>query len=313
MKLQVSSSPHIRQQPSTRRIMLDVIIALVPALFASLFIFGLQALAVVAVTVSSCVLTEYICRKMMKRDNTIVDLSAVVTGLLLAFSLPPAIPLWICVIGAVVAIGIVKQMFGGIGNNFVNPAITARIILMISFPLPMSTWTIPGNPIDLVTTATPLESLNRGFSNLPSYWDMLIGFKGGCLGEISVLALLLGAGFLLFRKVIKIWIPFSYIATVLLIIAIAGRDPLFHLLSGGLVLGAFFMATDYVTSPLTTKGKLIYGVGCGLITALIRLFGGMAEGVSYAILLMNILTPHIDRMTIPIPFGGGKKRARQKV
>lgn len=290
--------------------MLDVIIALVPAFLASLFIFGLQALTVVAVTVGSCILTEYICRKMMRRDNTIVDLSAVVTGLLLSFSLPPAIPLWICVIGAVVAIGVVKQMFGGIGNNFVNPAITARIILMISFPLPMSTWTIPGGSADLLTAATPLESFNRGFSTLPSYWEMFLGFKGGCLGEISIIALLLGAAFLLYRKVIKIWIPFSYIATVLLIVTFAGRDPLFHLLSGGLVLGAFFMATDYVTSPLTTRGKLIYGIGCGLITALIRLFGGMAEGVSYAILLMNILTPHIDRMTIPVPFGGGKKHAK---
>jgi electron transport complex protein RnfD len=309
MKLQVSSSPHIREQSSTRRIMLDVVISLIPALLASVFFFGLRALAVVAVTVGSCILTEYLCRKVMKRDNTIVDLSAVVTGLLLAYSLPPAIPLWICVIGAVVAIGVVKQMFGGIGNNFVNPAIAARIILMISFPLPLSTWTMPAGPADLVTAATPLESLNRGFSYIPTYWEMFLGFKGGCLGEISIIALLLGAGFLLYRKVIKVWIPFSYIATVLLIVAIAGRDPLFHLLSGGLVLGAFFMATDYVTSPLTTRGKLIYGIGCGLITALIRLFGGMAEGVSYAILLMNILTPHIDRITLPVPFGGGEKRA----
>jgi len=325
MNLQVSSSPHMRDGSDTRRIMLDVIIALVPALLASVCFFGLRSLVVVSVTVSVSVLTEYLCRKGMKRYNSIHDLSAVVTGLLLAFSIPPTTPLWICAIGAVIAIGIVKQMFGGIGNNFVNPAIAARIVLGISFPVQMNQWTILGSidsvvkniggsfaGYDLVTTATPLGLLQKGAADLPGYWDLFIGNKAGCLGEISILALLIGACYLVYRKIIKIWIPFSFIGTTVLIVAIAGRDPLYHLLSGGLILGAFFMATDYVTSPLSTKGKLIYGVGCGLITALIRLFGGMVEGVSYAILLMNIITPHIDNLTIPVPFGGGKKRAKQK-
>lgn len=318
MKLQVSSSPHVRDSATTRRIMADVIIALVPALIASVILFGYRSLLVVSVTVSCSVLTEYIARKIMKRYNSVYDLSAIVTGLLLAYCLPPTTPLWICAIGAVVAVGIVKQMFGGIGNNFVNPAIAARIILAISFPVQMNHWTILGSGsasggYDLITTATPLALLNKGAGNLPGYLDLFLGVKGGCLGEVSILALLIGAAYLLYRKVIKIWIPLSYIATTVIIIALAGKDPLYHVMSGGLILGAFFMATDYVTSPLTNRGKLIYGFGCGLITALIRLFGGMAEGVSFSILIMNIITPHIDHFNIPIPFGGGKKHAKQKV
>ncbi len=304
--------------------MLDVIIALIPALIASVLIFGLRSLTVVSVTVGFSVLTEFISRKLMKRDNTISDLSAVVTGLLLAYSLPPTIPLWICAIGAIVAIGAVKQMFGGIGNNFVNPAIAARIILTVSFPSQMNQWSIVetvggvfndiGRSLsgaDLITAATPLALLVKGSPDIPSYWQVFLGFKGGCIGEVSVLALLIGAAYLLFRNVIKPWIPFAYIGTTVLLAGIAGRDPLYHALAGGLILGAFFMATDYATSPLTTRGKLIYGVGCGLITALIRLFGGMVEGVSFSILLMNILTPHIDRLTVPVPFGGSVKHVRK--
>ncbi len=324
MNLQVSSSPHIKEQATTRRLMRDVILALLPALLASVFLFGLRALAVVSITVASCVLIEYLARKIMRRDSTVADLSAVVTGLLLSFSLPPTVPLWICPIGAFVAIGVVKQMFGGIGNNFVNPAVTARIVLHISFPLSMGTWTmvkdpaaslgnIPGSLFgaDLISSATPLQTAGKASALLPSYGTLLFGLKSGCIGEVCVIALLLGAVYLVARKVIKLWIPLAYIGTMLLIVAAAGKDPLYHLLSGGLVLGAFFMATDYVTSPITVKGKLLFGIGCGAITALIRLFGGMTEGVSYAILLMNILTPHIDRLTIPVPFGGGKKRAKQ--
>lgn len=309
MNLQISSSPHTRDSSETKRIMLDVIIALAPALLVSIYFFGLRSLSVIAITVASAVLTEYVARKIMKRDNTIFDLSAIVTGVLLAMSLPPTIPFWICVIGSVIAIGVVKQMYGGIGNNFVNPAIAARIVLAVSFPTHMNKWTIG---TDLVTTATPLDFLRKGADNLPSYWQLFIGDKGGCLGEVSVLALLIGAAYLIYRKVIKIWIPLSFIGTTLIIVAIAGKDPLFHVLSGGLVIGAFFMATDYVTSPLTNKGKIIFGIGCGLITGIIRLYSGMAEGVSFSILIMNIVTPHIDNYTIPISFGGGKKRAKKE-
>ncbi|MHB1483578.1 MAG: RnfABCDGE type electron transport complex subunit D [Saccharofermentanales bacterium] len=309
MNLQISSSPHIRDDSQTRRIMLDVIIALAPALLVSVYFFGLRSLAVIAVTVAAAVLTEYCARKIMKRNNTLFDLSAVVTGILLAMSMPPTIPYWICIIGSVVAIGIVKQMYGGIGSNFVNPAIAARIVLAVSFPAQMNKWTIG---TDLVSTATPLDVLRKGTEVLPTYWQLFIGDKGGCIGEISVLALLIGAAYLIFRKVIKIWIPLSFIATTLIIVAVAGKDPLFHVLSGGLVIGAFFMATDYVTSPLTNRGKIIFGIGCGVITGIIRLYSGMAEGVSFSILIMNIVTPHIDNYTIPVSFGGGKKRAKQE-
>jgi Na+-translocating ferredoxin:NAD+ oxidoreductase subunit D len=324
MNLQVSSSPHIRDHSKTSVLMRDVIIALVPTFLASVYFFGLRSVWVVFLTVISAVITEAVCRKIMKRYNSIYDLSAVVTGMLLALSFPPTIPWWICIVGAFIAIAVVKQMFGGIGNNFVNPAIAARIVLTVSFPSQMSRWTIlshienpikdiPGSVIgtDLVTTATPLDLLSKGAQTLPDYWQIFIGYKGGCLGEVSVLALLIGATYLLFRHVIKPWIPLAFIGTTILLVALGGKDPLYHALSGGLIIGAFFMATDYVTSPLTNKGKLIFGFGCGLITGLIRLFGGMVEGVSFSILIMNIVTPHIDRLTIPIPFGGGRKRAKK--
>ncbi|MHB8961640.1 MAG: RnfABCDGE type electron transport complex subunit D [Saccharofermentanales bacterium] len=325
MNLQVSSSPHMRDGSTTSRLMLDVIIALVPALLAAVYFFGLRVLLVAAVTVGSSVLLEYISRKVMKRDNTIHDLSAVVTGLLIAFSISPATPLWMCVVGSFIAIVVVKQMFGGLGNNFVNPAITARIIMAVSFPVQMGTWKLlePADRLfgnlagsftgaDLVTSATPLYLLSSGAENLPSYTDLFLGSTSGCIGEVSVLAILLGAAYLLARKVIKLWIPLSFIASVMLVVFVSGGDLLYHLLSGGLMIGAFFFATDYVTSPFTNKGKVIFGIGCGLITGLIRIYGGMPEGVAFSILLMNILTPHIDNMTIPVPFGGGKKSEKQK-
>lgn len=325
MNLQVSSSPHIRDHSNTQRIMLDVIIALIPTLLASIYFFGLRSLVVISCTVICCVITEYLSRRLMKRYNSVYDLSAVITGLLLAMSFPPTIPLWICVIGAVVAIGVVKQMFGGIGNNFVNPAIAARIVLMVSFPAQMNKWTMLSSidssiknigdsltGYDLVTTATPLDLLSKGVTALPSYWQVFVGFKGGCLGEVSALALLIGAAYLIYRNVIKIWIPLSFITTTVLIVAIAGKDPFYQAMSGGLIIGAFFMATDYVTSPLTNRGKIIFGIGCGLITGLIRLFGGMTEGVSFSILIMNIITPHIDNYNIPIPFGGGRKHEKAR-
>lgn len=322
MTLQVSSSPHIRDNASTTRLMLDVIIALVPALAVSIYMFGLRSLLIVCLTTGSAVLFEYLSRLLMKRYNSISDLSAVVTGLLLSFNLPPTVPIWLPIIGSFVAIVVVKQMFGGIGHNFVNPALAARIILTLSFPAAMTRWAIlagrvaghgitPGGPVgegtDLIATATPLYLIQAGETGsavMPGYLDLFVGYKGGCLGEVSVLALSVGVIYLLIRKVVSPWIPLTYIATVAAITAVFGQDPLYHILSGGLFLGAFFMATDYVTSPLSRKGKIIFGIGCGIMTALIRLFGGMTEGVSFAILFMNILTPHIDRWTIPVPFGG---------
>jgi electron transport complex protein RnfD len=310
--LEVSSSPHIRDTVTTRRLMLDVVFALIPALFAAFFFFGARPLAVVAVSISSAVLFEYVCRKVMKRYNSIGDMSAVVTGFLLALNLPPNIPLYIAVIGSFIAIVVVKQMFGGVGNNIINPAMAARVVLTISFPSAMSRWVILGQhaigeQVDFVSSATPLYILQNG-GQMPAYLDLFMGHKAGSLGEVSIMALCIGIAYLLFRKVITLWIPLSYIATVALITAVAGQNPLYHVLSGGLFLGAFFMATDYVTSPLTNKGKVIFGIGCGLMTAMIRLFGSMSEGVSFSIMLMNMLTPTIDQMIQPKVFGGGEAR-----
>jgi electron transport complex protein RnfD len=330
MILQVSSSPHIRGRDDTRRLMLDVIIALLPAVAASVYFFGLRALLVILISVVSAVGFEYLSRKVMKRYNSIGDLSAVVTGLLISFNLPPTVPFWLPVIGSLVAIVAVKQMFGGIGQNFVNPALASRVILSLSFPALMTTWSIQASRAlesglirqvgesvrgtDLIATATPLYLLqNAGgvvLEGMPGYLQLFFGFKGGCLGEVSIFALLIGALYLTIRKVITLDIPLAYLATVALMTFLAGQDPLYHILSGGLFLGAVFMATDYVTSPLTRRGKIVFGIGCGLLTGLIRLFGGMTEGVSFSILLMNILTPHLDRWTIPVQFGGGRRNVK---
>lgn len=308
-KLIVSSSPHLRSGASTQRIMLDVIIALCPALIASFVFFGPRALILVAVTVLSCVLSEYISRKVMKRDNTVPDLSCIVTGLLLAFNLPVSLNPLMAVFGGVVAIVVVKQMFGGIGQNFVNPALTARIILMNSFPADMSNWT-PAfgwlNGTDATTTATPLAVLKQGGEFNFSYMDLFLGSTGGCLGETCALALILGGVYLIVRRVISPVIPVTYLATVTVISLIAGRDPLVDLLTGGLMIGAFFMATDYTTSPISRNGRIIYAIGCGLFTMLIRMFASLPEGVSYSIVLMNILVPLIERVSLPKPFGSRK-------
>ncbi len=316
-KLLVSPSPHLRGSENTQKIMLDVIIALLPAAVASIVIFGPRALMVIAVCVCSSVVAEYLCRRVMKRPNTVGDLSAVVTGLLLAFNLPVTIHPAIAALGAVIAIVVVKQMFGGIGQNFVNPALTARIVLMVSFPTAMSTWVSPfyyrmGESLDAVTTATPLTMLNEGAqSGMPDLIHMFFGVRGGCLGETCIFALLLGGIYLLARGIIGIWIPAVYIGTVFVMTWLLGGDPLYGVMSGGLVLGAVFMATDYTTSPLTRSGKIIFAVGCGLLTVLIRKFGALPEGVSFSIILMNILVPHIERLTRPKPFGEeGKRREK---
>lgn len=302
----VSSSPHIKSNSSTTRIMLDVIIALIPALIMGVVNFGFYSLLLVCVTVAAAVLAEYICRRVMKRDNTISDLSAVVTGLLLGLNLPPTLPLWMGAFGSVVAIVVVKQFFGGLGNNFVNPAIAARIILMLCFAGAMTAWKDSAIATDGVTGATPLQELSAGSNRVPSLWTMFIGARAGSIGETCSIALILGGVYLMARRVISPAIPVSFVGTVFLLTFIKDFDGaygLYHVLSGGLLLGAIFMATDYVTSPITLSGKIIYGILCGAVTVVIRLFGALPEGVSYAILLMNILTPHIDNLTLPKPFG----------
>ena len=273
----------------------------------SAVLFGPRTLLIAALSVAACVGFEYGFRRLIGRDNTISDLSAVVTGILLAFNLPATIPLWMVVIGDFVAIVIVKQFFGGIGQNFVNPALVGRIVLMISFPAEMTSkeWIMPlaFKSADAATSATPLTFLSSGEQMPFSFRDMFFGLRPGSLGEVCIAALLLGGIYLCVKRVISPVIPLVFMGTTALITGLCGQNVLYNLMSGGLVLGSVFMATDYTTCPINTKGKIIYAVGCGLLTALIRLFGNMPEGVSMAILLMNILVPHIERLTAPKPFG----------
>ncbi|CUN72930.1 RnfABCDGE type electron transport complex subunit D [Clostridium sp. NSJ-49] len=303
-KLIVTSSPHVKSSTTTSTIMRDVIIALIPALIASNIIFGLRAGLVTAVCVASCVGFEYLSRRIMNKKNTISDLSAVVTGIILAFNLPSTMPLWMCVIGSFVAIVIVKQLFGGIGQNFANPAITARIVLLVSFGTQMTNWAAPkiAAVADAVSGATPMAQIAAG--ETPNLLNMFLGTTGGSLGETSALALLIGGIYLVYRKVINPIIPVAFIGTVFVFTAVLGVNPLAQILGGGLFLGAIFMATDYSTSPVTNMGKLIFGIGCGFITVLIRVFGSYPEGVSFAILLMNILVPYIDKATRLKALGG---------
>jgi len=304
----ISASPHLHCGETTRIVMQDVVIALLPALGMSFVYYGWRALMLTAVCVLSCVLCEYVCRRVMNRRQTISDFSAVVTGILLAFCLPPELNPLFAVVGSVVAIAVVKQMFGGIGNNFANPAATARIVLMLSFPAAMTTFSPAfswmDNNLDTVTSATPLAE-PESYTMV----DLLLGVHGGSLGEVCAIALLLGGGYLLLRGVISWHIPVAFIGTAAVLSLLLGMDPLAQICSGGLLLGAFFMATDYVTSPVNKRGQIVFGIGCGLLTMLIRRFGAMAEGVSFAILLMNILTPHIERVTTPKPFGEEGKEA----
>lgn len=309
----VSSSPHIRSGESTKRIMIDVVIALLPALVAGIYFFGLKALWLTMVSVGFAVATEVVMQKIMKKPVTINDFSAVVTGILLAFNVPVTLPWWMLAIGAIFAIALVKQCFGGVGYNFVNPALAARAMLFASWPVDMTSWVKPG--IDAVTTATPMAILKgtEATGVLPSVWNMFVGNIGGCIGETSALALLIGGLYLLYRKVISPRIPLTYIATVgVLTLLFSGFDLTivpYHLFGGGLFLGAIFMATDYSSSPMTAKGQIIFALSCGLLTSVIRFYGGYPEGVSYSILLMNIATPLIDRFTLPRKFGGVKARA----
>lgn len=323
-KLVVSASPHDRTHKTVRSIMLDVIIALIPALVASVVFFGPRALLIECIAVGTCVIFEYFSRFIMKRDQTVGDLSAVITGLLLAFNLPVSIPLWMIPIGSAVAIVVAKQFFGGIGQNFVNPAIAGRIVLLTSFPVAMSTWTTPltwsMKQLDGVTKASPLASIHdmvsTGVSPEPTITEMILGWREGCLGETCAIAILVGGLYLIIRKVISPTIPLIYIGTVALFMLVAGKGDLrfvaYELLGGGLLLGAFFMATDYTTSPITFKGKIIFAIGCGAITSLIRIFGNLPEGVSYSIIIMNILVPLIENITIPKPFGTPKEKKGAK-
>ena len=302
-KLIVSPSPHDENYVKTHSIMLQVILALVPALGAAIYIFGARVIPLTAVTVGSCVLFEYLSRKLMKRDNTIGDISAVVTGVILAMNLPVTLPYWMAVIGSFVAIVIVKQLFGGIGQNFANPAITARIVLMVSFPSAMTNWVTPFwyKTADAVSSATPL--VVSGTADKASIIDLFLGKCGGCLGETCALALLLGGLYLAARKIISLAAPLSFIGTLFILSLIAGDDAVYQILAGGVFLGAFFMATDYATTPITQKGKIVFGLGCGIITFVIRHFGSYPEGVSFSILLMNVLTPYIEEVTRNKPFG----------
>lgn len=322
--LKISTAPHMNSNTTTQIIMRDVIIALVPAIFAALIFFGIGALKVILTAVAGCVLCEYLfCKYLFKTPNTTTDYSAIITGLLLAFNLPSNMPIWMILVGCFVSIGIAKMAFGGLGKNIFNPALVGRVFLFISFPVQMTSWPKPQFlnffKIDVETSATTLgiikhldaeSSATSLAKNLPDYWQMFIGDIGGCIGEISSIALIIGLFYMLYRKVITWHIPFYYISTVFMFTGIMWLvsdniqfEPVTQILSGGLLLGAIFMATDYVTSPMSKKGQVIFAVGCGFLTVIIRAYSAYPEGVSFAILIMNAFVPLIDRYTAPRVFG----------
>ena len=325
LNLTVSCSPHVHAADGTRDIMLDVVIALIPAMLGAVYFFGLRSLCVMAVSVAACVVFEYLYRKLLKKDTTVGDCSAIVTGVLLAMVCPVTIPYWTIIIGDFFAIVVVKQLFGGIGCNFLNPALAGRAFLF-SYPVIMTTWVAPytslnliGSNADAVTAAAPMSYLPQGMLPDTSVLYSFIGSVGGCLGETSAVLLLAGGVYLVVRKVISARIPLAYIATVAVIALLfpQGNDRLqwlgYQVFSGGLMLGAIFMATDYATSPVTKGGQIVYGIGCGLITMLIRYFGSYAEGVSYAILIMNVTVLLLDKIGVPKRFGyvkPGKEAAK---
>ena len=306
----ITPAPHIRTETTTQKIMSDVVIALLPAVFAGVYFFGIRAGFIMLVSVFTAVCAEALYQRLTRQEVTTWDLSAVITGLLLGMNLPPSAPLWLPVIGSLFAIIVVKQLFGGLGQNFMNPALAARALLLASYPAEMTSWTEPGqnmfgnsSSIDTVTTATPLALLKEGSftPELADYTAAFIGSIGGSVGETSAAALIIGGLYLLLKKVITWHTPFAYLATVYALTFFIGRDaamtgyPLYEILAGGLLLGAIFMATDYSSSPIKSDGKLIMGIGCGIITVIIRIYGGYPEGVTYAILLMNLAVPLIDR------------------
>lgn len=304
-KLVVSSSPHVHSDFTTRKIMGMVILALIPAGIIGVYFLGLRALWVILACIVASVLSEWAWQKLNHKKSTICDLSAVVTGLLLAYNLPPTIPIWMAVCGCVFAIIIVKHFYGGIGCNIVNPALAARAMMLISWPTAMTTWTVNG-----ISGPTPLAAMKAGTAGNVSVWNMLIGNMGGCIGETCSVLLILGGLYLIWEEVISLRIPVIYIATTAILASLFkhGGDVLLlnEILTGGLLIGAFFMATDYTTSPMTAKGQCIYAFGCGLITALIRMWGGYPEGVSFSILIMNVAVPLIDRYTEPRVLGAPK-------
>jgi len=309
-KFIVSASPHIKTQGSCSKIMWSVIAALIPAGVAGIFIFGLSALKVILVAAVAAVLTEGLLQKLMRKQLTMFDGSAIITGILLAYNLPPQVPLWLPAIGAFFAITIGKQAFGGLGFNIFNPALTGRAFLMASWPNYMTHWSNPRWQVDAVSSATALAILKQKIAlPLPSHWQLFVGDRGGCIGEVCIAALFAGALFLLWKGYIRWYTPFTFIFTAALLSwmfmgkGFFRREWLFYILSGGLILGAFFMATDYTTTPLTKKGQIIFGLGCGVLTFLIRKFAGYPEGVSYSILMMNAATPIIDRYTKTNKFG----------
>ena len=303
----LSSSPHIHTRDSSRRIMLDVIIALLPAAIAGVIIFGAKALGVIAACVITAVVSEALFNLIVHKQQTVGDLSAVVTGLLLALNLSTNVAIWQCVVGTVFAIVVVKCLFGGLGKNFANPAITGRVFMLLAF----SSVAGGAKPavVELVSSATPLELLAQGSENAPSLMELFLGLHGGAIGETCCLALLLGFAWLLFRRVIKWHVPVIFIGTVFVLYLIftgSFQMALAEILAGGLFIGAIFMATDYVTSPITLKGKMVFALGCGLVTFVIRYFYAYPEGVSFSILAMNILTPYIEKFTANTPLGGSK-------
>ena len=309
-RFSVSSSPHIRSSATTNRIMLDVIIALIPALVAGCIIFGIRALAVVATCVVSAVASEFVFNVITKKEQTVGDFSAAVTGMILGLNLHANSPIWQCVIGSVFAIIVVKCFFGGLGCNFANPAITARVFLLICFAGTLGGGAVPklSSAPELVSGATPLSVLKAG-GELPEILDMLLGMRGGAIGETCTVALLVGFIYLVVRKVINFEIPLIFVGTVFVLSLIVDNSfftATYQILSGGLVFGAVFMATDYVTTPITRSGKMIFAFGCGIITFLVRYFGNYPEGVSFAILFMNILSPYIERWTQKRALGGKK-------
>ena len=305
-RLSVSASPHIRHFDNTRGIMLDVLIALAPAAIYGCILFGFKALFLLLTSVAAAIAAEYLWNLILKKPQSIGDLSAAVTGLLLGMNLATGVPVWVAIIGSVAAIIVVKQMFGGLGHNFVNPAIGARIILLVSFPSFMTSFSDPlASKVDTVTKATPIAALAAGDG--VSYRDLFFGMHAGSIGETSAFLLLIGGLYLVIRRVISPITPVCFIATLAALTYAFGGDGLYAVLSGGVMLGAIFMATDYVTTPTDKLGKLIFGVGCGAITFIIRQWGSLPEGVSYSIILMNILTPHINTLTQHKPFGAVKE------